>query len=144
MSKRRVRLGSGLDPHKLAGTIRQVALADPPPPALVCHLAGEADSWIHLTAIADPPEADEPLILTGWKLMLGYPTQEPPADLLSRLSIALPAGARVDKWEAGIYASIHLPPDAPPETIAMLITNIAYRVQNVDTTQSIETALEYP
>jgi hypothetical protein len=144
MSRRRVRLGSGLDPHKLAGTIRQIAIADPPLPALVCHLSEKEDSWIHLTAIAGPAEVDAPPVLTGWKLMLGYPTGEPPADLLSRLSITLPAGAGIDEWEAGIYASIHLPPDTSPEAIAALITNIAHRLQSIDAAQSIETALEYP
>lgn len=144
MSKRRVRLGSGLDPHKLAGTIRQIAVADHPLPALVCHLPEHEDSWLHLTAVAGPVVVDAPPMLSGWKLVLGYPTREQPGDLLKRLSITLPAGAGIGQWEAGIYAGIHLPADTPPEAIAALMVSIAQCLQNVGSGQSIETALEYP
>lgn len=144
MSKRRVRLGSGLDPHKLAGTVRQIAVADPPLPALVCHLVEDEDGWIHLTAITGPSGGHAPAVLTGWKLMFGCSAQEPPSELLRRLAINLPAGAHIDEWEAGIFASIHLPTETSPEAVAALIAAIAHRLQNADAARDIETALEYP
>ncbi len=144
MSKRRIRLGSGLDPNKLAGTIRQIAVTDPPLPALVCHLPEREDSWIQLTAIAEPPEVDEAPVLSSWVLMIGYPSQEQPGALLARLPIALPDGASIDAWEAGVYAIIRLSPDTPVEAIARLVVGISQHVHGVDRIHSIETALEYP
>ncbi|MBN1429224.1 MAG: hypothetical protein JXB07_12690 [Anaerolineae bacterium] len=143
MSRRRVRLGSGLDPLKLAGAIRQIAITDTPPPALACHAPGQEDSWMHLMALVEKPEKDAPTTITGWKLTFGYAFENELGDLPGRSRIVLPAGATIDAWEAGIYASIHIPHDASPDTIANLMLDIAYHLQDIDEPQDVELELEY-
>ncbi|MBN1310802.1 MAG: hypothetical protein JXB30_05220 [Anaerolineae bacterium] len=144
MSRRRVQLGSGLHPHKLAGAIRQIATTDTPPlPALACHAPGHEDSWMHLGPITEASEKGALAPITGWKLTFGYVYDEELGDLPGRSRIVLPTGASIEEWEAGIYASIHIPSDASPDTLANLMLDVAYHLQNLDATQDIEMEFEY-
>jgi hypothetical protein len=143
VSRRRVRLGSGLEPHKLAGAIRQIALADTLPPALTCHAPGQEDSWMHLTALVEAAAGEKQVRVIAWKLTFGYAFEQHLDDLAGRSRIVLPPGAVVGEWEAGIYATINLGGDTPPDTIANLMLDVAYHLQSVDEPQDVELELEY-
>jgi len=98
---------------------------------------------MHLAAVVETPEEDALPPIVGWKLTFGYAYEEELGDLPGRSRIVLPAGATIDAWEASIYASIHLPSDTPPDTIANLMLDVAYHLQNLDATQDIEMEFEY-
>lgn len=140
---RRVALGSGLDLAKLASTVRQVAISEPPPPVLVCQAETIPDAWAHLS-VTNLPQDGLPTPDTAWTLMLGYPTQGDLAALLARMQSILPPGGEVLDSQAGLQATIRIPFDATPEQVAQAIQLVMVHLQRVDRSAPVELALEYP
>ena len=117
---RRVALGSGLDLAKLASTVRQITLSDPPPPVLICQAESNPDAWVHL-ALTNLPPHGIPSAETSWTLMLGCPAQADIANLLAKMQAVLPRESQVLDTQAGLQATIRIPFEASPEDIAQSI-----------------------
>jgi|SRR5690349_6459218 len=140
---RRVALGSGIDAAKLASTIRQIAISDPPLPVLICQAASNPDAWIHLSLSLELQD-DLPTPDSYWMLMLGYPLREDVRTAIARHNIALPAHSHVIGSEPGLNATIQFPYTTPPDEIAQIINALMVNLQRVEQTAAVELALEYP
>lgn len=142
MTKRRVRLGIGLDAQKLADTIQQTfdAFEDLPGLSLDAHTES---GWLHLSPKAGQDATGNLTHVTGWLLTFGYPHYWEPIEHLSSLKISLPEGGKLTDWEAALFASFWLPPGAPPHDLAVLAIALLRQVQAVSEDTSVEIALEY-
>ena len=140
---RRVALGSGLDLAKLASTVRQIAVSEPPPPVLVCQAETNPDAWAHLSVVNLAPDG-LPTPDTSWTLMLGYPSQGNLDAVLGQLRAILPAGSAVLDRQAGLQATVRIPFAATPEQVAQAIQLTMVQLQRVERGAPVELALEYP
>lgn len=143
MSKRRVRLGSGLDPQKLADTIQQTfdAFADAPGLSLDAHQV--EDGWLHLMPRVSLDIDGNPTRVIGWLLTFGYPHLADPLSQLAELKVALPEKAKLAGWEPELYATLWLPPDLPFDALAALLISLSRQVQGVTDDSHLEIALEF-
>lgn len=141
--KRRVRLGSGLDPQKLADTVKQAGESFERYPGVSVDAHGVDEGWIHIVPQAGQDGNGDPTQVIGWLVTFGYPHDEPPADKLGETKIALPEGYKLAAWEAAMYASLWLPADTSPDTIAHLIIALARDLHRTTNEQHVEIALEY-
>jgi hypothetical protein len=125
-----------LNPGKLTDTIRQIALAEESPPALICDTPDRDHGWVYLAVSRDTPGE------WVWLLTMGYPSIIDPSFALKDLS-PLSDEITVIEWEAGIHARLSIPSSASYAEVAQLLTNIMTVIQNIRTDQTIEVALEY-
>ena len=130
IAKRRVRLGSGLDPLKLADTIQQIRDDELPRPALICHAEGLDHGWVHLQFNTN-----------YWSLIVGYPRQEKPDATLKGLFLEMPF--TITRWESHLYMEIHVSTSTDPIKIAHTISQLMFTLQSVPPEQTIELALEH-
>ncbi len=137
-SRRRVRLGSGLDLRKLADTIAHLADSEGAPLALICNLARHADSWVHLSRDPSGEWNGSPC----WKLVAGLPPVESAPTALAAAAVDLPVGARVISWEPGIFVDIALPLNTGPEALARLIVSIITSLHGVTDVAGVEVSME--
>lgn len=140
---RRVALGSGLELAKLASTVRQIAISDPPPPVLICQAESNPDAWVHLS-LSNLPAHGIASKDTAWTLILGYPVQDDIQALLAKMQSVLPRNSEVIDSKAGLQATVRIPYSATPEEIAQSIQLAMLHIQRVDRSSPIELALEYP
>jgi hypothetical protein len=132
-----LRLGSGLDPRKLAETIVQIAPDNDGPLALICDAPGFSHGWIHLSAgVPDDPAAG------GWMFQAGFPTSQAPAEALTSAGFPLVGEIEVVAWEPNLYVSLRLPSDLPADAIARLIVATMRHLQHVPQQAEVRVALE--
>jgi len=143
MTKRRVRLGSGLDRQKLTDTIQQAFDSFEEMPGLSINAHAMEDGWLHLYPKAGVDAEGEMTHVIGWLLTFGYPHDGEPGRKLSRLAMLGAEGVKLAAWEVGLYASYWLPPGTPPEDIADLTIALMREVQGVSEEAHLEVALEY-
>lgn len=141
--KRRVRLGSGLDPQKLADTVKQAGDTFERYPGVSVDAHGVDEGWIHVVPQAGQDDGGNPTRVTGWLVTFGYPHGRTPAESLAQAGITLPEGHKLAGWEAGMYASLWLPADTSPDAIADLIIALARDLHHATGEQHVEIALEY-
>lgn len=79
-----------------------------------------------------------------WHLKTGYPFDEEPSLTPIWQTIGLPPTAQLYDWQARLFASFVLPPDLPPEKLAVLLRMIMIDLHGVDSDADVEIALEYP
>lgn len=125
-----------MNPGKLTDTIRQIALAEETPPALVCDTPNHDHGWVYLSVSQETPGEWE------WLLTIGYPSGVDPSSALKDLS-PLSDEITVVEWEAGIHARLSIPNSASYAEVAQLLNRIMIDIQNIGATQTIEVALEY-
>lgn len=125
-----------MNPGKLTDTIRQIALAEESPPALVCDTPSHDHGWVYLAVSHDTPGE------WAWLLTMGYPFSTNPSSALKDLS-PLSDEITVVEWEAGIHARLSIPRSASYAEVAQLLSSIMTVIQNIGTDQTIEVALEY-
>lgn len=142
MTKRRVRLGIGLDRRKLADTVEQAfdSFAEMPGLSLDAHTE---DGWLHLFPKAGFDAQGEMTSVIGWLLTFGYQHEVEPGEALAAQAISLAEGVRLAGWESGLYASFWLPPTMAPDEIAGLAIALVRRVQGVPDDSQVEVALEF-
>jgi hypothetical protein len=143
MTKRRVRLGSGLDPQKLTDTIQQAFDAFEQMPGLSINAHAMEDGWLHLYPKAGFDAEGEMTHVIGWLLTFGYPHEEAPEEKLAGLKSLQAGGVKLAAWEVGLYASYWLPPGTPAEELAGLAIALAREVQGVADGAHVEVALEF-
>ena len=137
IAKRRLQLGSGLDPRKLAETVAQIAPAGDASQALICDAPGFSHGWIHLArGLPDDPQAD------CWTFQAGFPTGQAPAEALTSAGFPLGDSIEVEAWEANLYMSLRLPSTLPADTIARLIIVTMRHLQNIPHQAEVHVALE--
>lgn len=143
MTKRRVRLGSGLDRQKLTDTIQQAFDAFEEMPGLSINARAMEDGWLHLYPKAGVDAKGEMTHVIGWLLTFGYPHEAEPGEKLAELKSLQAGGVKLAAWEVGLYASYWLPPGTPAEEIAALAIALVRDVQGVADGARVEIALEY-
>ncbi len=136
MTRRTLSLGSGLNPIKLADSIRQIRADKPPNGALVCHAEENEHAWVHLRVAPEAHEAP-----AHWHLNVGLPTDASEADIRNgdAGNLAVFVG-----WNPGIEATLHLPMTVEPLTLAQYIGYLMTTIQLTTEQQSIRINIEYP
>lgn len=136
MARRTLSLGSGLNPAKLADSIRQVRAGDPAGGALICHAEDNEHGWIHL---AVTPETYE--VTAHWHLNIGVPADTREADVTSgRAGIT----SVLTGWNPGIEATLHLPLTTEPLALAQYIIYLMTTIQKTTEQQTVRINIEYP
>ena len=143
MTKRRVRLGIGLDWQKLADTIQQAFDTFEKLPGLSVDAHQVANGWLHLIPKSGHDAEGNLTRVIGWLLTFGYPHGEEPLKELAGLSGLRAEGIKLAGWEPGLYASFWLPPEMPSQEIAALAITLVREVQLVPDDAHVEIALEY-
>jgi hypothetical protein len=72
---------------------------------------------------------------------MGYPVASEPHTELT--AVALPEGAKVVDWAAGVYARLNLPAQASPSQIAQAIIGVMKQIQHITADEEVEITLEY-
>lgn len=142
MTKKRMRLGIGLDRQKLADTITQACDSFKQMPGLSIDTHTE-DGWLHLFPKPGHDSEGKLTHVIGWLLTFGYPHDEEPGKLLTTRNVEMSGGVKLAAWEAGLYASYWLPPKMPSEEIADLAIALVQRVQAAPEEAHVEIALEF-
>lgn len=138
---RRVALGSGLDPGKLADTIRQIATSDPPLPVMICQADDNPDAWVHLTLTLNVHQ--DPPTPAAWVLMFGFPVRGDAKAALTVSGVLLPSGSEITSVQPGVHATLNIPFTTSLDEIAETIQQIMVRLQRVRAAAAVELALEY-
>ncbi len=127
MARRRILLGSGLNPDKLTETIRQMGPED----TLICDVPGEEHGWAHLRTHDG-----------RWLLTTGYPSDEEPDPLLTARGIMLPEGGQIAGWRAGVYVAFRLPAGVGPRDLASLIEACIRLLHGMASNSAVQISLE--
>lgn len=143
ISKRRVRLGSGLDLNKLADTIRQITLTEGQTPDLICNAPGHDHGWVHLSARTGTQEEANRQEILGWVLTLGYPSERDAGIMFEETGLDLPDGTHTISQTANVYVKLLLPSETSPTEIAHIVRHIMVNIQHVEIDEKAEIALEY-
>lgn len=143
MTKRRMRLGIGLDQQKLADTIRQVFDTSENLPSLTLDVHAMDDGWLHLTPQTSREASDNPAEVIGWLMTFGFPHSAQPLSKLAELDIKLDEGGKLASWESGLYVSLWLPPGMSFADIAQLAIELITKLLAVPSDAHIEVALEF-
>jgi hypothetical protein len=111
----------------------------PDPTVLVCNVPASDHGWVYLAIHLSP--------ITGadltWTLTMGYPAASEPQVEFKRSAVALPKGAQVLDWAAGVYTRLNLPAQVSPSQIAQIIIGVMTQVQHVAADEEVEITLEY-
>lgn len=137
-----MRLGSGLDPAKLADTLRQPDLASGKA-VLACVSPDVDHAWVQLTADPHAPLVGNDPSNYDWHMTLGYPSGEEPHTEFTSAGFDLPSGVRVVEWQAGLFVKLALPGVIEASNLAELIIVAMQRIQFVGRTDPVEITLEY-
>jgi hypothetical protein len=143
MTRRRVRLGIGLDQQKLSDTIRQTFDSFKELPGLSIDAHTVENGWLHLTPKASEDAAGNLTHVIHWLLTFGYPGDAEPPQELTAPSVALTALVKLANWQPGLYVSYWLPAETPADDIAALAIALIREVQGVPESAHVEIALEY-
>ncbi len=120
----------------MADTIRQLANTEDQALSLICHAPNNAQGWIHLSSHAKKTGR------SGWKLTLGYPSDEAPPTLFERKGLHLSEDIQIIEWIAHIHSHLLLPETMKPDQIADLIIALMTQIQNIGEDEELELALE--
>jgi hypothetical protein len=120
----------------LTGTIEHLCIEEGPSLALICSDPGDPHAWIHLRCFQTLGESKE------WLLTAGFPFFEEPKTIFDNAGIALPATTLLSNYEYGIFLTLTLHEATEARDIALLISKIMFRLQQMTNDAAIEIALE--
>jgi hypothetical protein len=135
-ARRRISLGSGINPVKLVDTITQMAREESENPRLICQ-SRVSEAWCQLDRSAEGSERQ-----SSWLLQCGFNVDGTPENVLDALFQGLELEYRVLRYDAGIGVTLLFLGQTSIETIGDAIILVVTVLQHANG-DDIELSLEF-